>query len=244
MRSMFASWLSTQFNPISPGFWLLVGVLLTLLLLSLQSIIPARWRRPIWFAHWLLVPYAGLLAGGLSPRLLGLGNIDWLASLGLGLGLIFGVVILLILVRAVVDLKPDFGMRLGSRQTSAADRPPWQIVTSTILWTGITQLHWAFLRGSIWEMLLTLPNPPQIPGYWAMWPAAGLILLEMFWAKPSFITLLIQLVTLLTTGILFFYTLNFWLCWILHCAIHFILVPRQELPLLPIRFGSSRPQPA
>src|SRR5688572_29724177 len=118
---MSTSWLNVQLSPYAPGFWLLVGILGTALLTSIQEYIPARWRGLIWFAHWLLIPYLGLLMGGLSPRLLGLAGHDWLAGLGLGLGLIFAVVILLTLSRALTDLgapaatpaEAAEGLRLG-----------------------------------------------------------------------------------------------------------------------------------
>jgi len=234
---MSTSWLSDQFSPYSPGFWLLVGVLGTALLISIQEYIPHRWRGLIWFTHWLLIPYLGLLVGGLSPRLLGLAGHDWLAGLGLGLGLIFAVVILLTLARAVTDLgvptvnnvEPAESLRLG-----------WNTISNTLLWCGIEQFHWVFLRGGIWETLQTLPNPPELAGYWAIWCAAGVVLVELLMLRPGFFPLLIQLVALTTTSILFFYTRNFWLCWVLHVAVQLLTAPPALLPLAPLRLLYTR----
>jgi hypothetical protein len=234
---MSTTWLSNQFSPYAPGFWLLVGILSTALLASIQENIPARWRGLVWFAHWLVIPYLGLLMGGLSPRLLGLAGHDWLAGLGLGMGLIFAVVILLTLARAITDLgaptstvaESGEGLRLG-----------WHTLSSTLLWCGIEQFHWVFLRGGIWEMLQTLPEQPQLVGYWAIWIAAGVILLELLMLRPRFFPLLIQLVALTTTSILFFYTRNFWLCWALHVAVQLLTAPPAILPLAPLRLSYTR----
>ena len=71
-----------------------------------------RWRVPsrryAQVARWLLVPYLGLISGGLSPRLLGLSNIDWLVSLSLGIGIIFVVLAALLIVRATTLFSTRF----------------------------------------------------------------------------------------------------------------------------------------
>lgn len=229
---MATSWISTQFSPDAPGFWLIVGILGTTLLISSQPYIPWRWRAPVWFAHWLLIPYLGLLVGGLSPRLLGLAGHDWLAGLGLGLGLIFAVVILLTIGRAITDL--------GLPTENEADKAEpahlgWHTISNTLLWSGIEQFHWVFLRGGIWETLQTLPNPPELAGYWAIWCAAGVVLIELLLLRPRFYSLLIQLVSLTTTSILFFYTRNFWLCWVMHAAVQLLTTPPALLPIAPLR---------
>jgi hypothetical protein len=237
---MSISWLSAQFSPYAPGFWLIVGILGTTLLISSQAYIPRSWRAPIWFAHWLLVPYLGLLVGGLSPRLLGLASHDWLAGLGLGLGLIFAVVILLALGRAITDL----GLPAEHESDTAEHlHLGWHTISNTLLWCGIEQFHWVFLRGGIWETLQTLPNPPELAGYWAIWCAAGVILIELLLLRLRFFPLLIQLVALTTTSILFFYTRNFWLCWVMHAAVQLLTAPPALLPLAPLRMLYTRQSP-
>lgn len=244
---MLIDWFSGQLSPYTPGFWLIVSLLTSALLISVQAYIPVRWRGAGWFAQWLLIPYLGLLMGGLSPRLLGLAGLDWLAGLGLGLGLIFAVVILLTLARAITDLGAPVVLERRidhspehAPQANAELRLGWHTVSSTLLWCGIEQFHWVFLRGGIWEMLQTLPNPPELVGYWAIWCAAGVILIELLLLRPSFFPLLIQLVALTTTSILFFYTRNFWLCWVLHAAVQLLTAPPALLPLAPLRLGYTR----
>jgi len=231
---MSTNWLGEQLSPYAPGFWLLVGFLSTALLSSIQAYIPARWRGLIWFGQWLIIPYLGLLMGGLSPRLMGLTGHDWLASLGLGLGLIFAVAILLTLARAVTDLG------IPTAAAASGERLGWHTISSTLLWCGIEQFHWCFLRGGIWEMLQTLPNPPELVGYWAIWCAAGVILIELLIFRPGFFPLLIQLVALVTTSILFFYTRNFWLCWVMHVTVQLMTAPPALLPLAPLRLNYTR----
>ena len=239
---MTSAWLTTQFSPQAPLFWLVVALLTTALLLSLQASLPRRWRTRLWFAHWLLIPYLGLLAGGLSPRLLGVANIDWLASLGLGLGLLFGIIALLVLGRAVIDLGDAASPRSPRRFFGNMTQPGWHTFGGALVWSGIEQFHWAFLRGGLHETLLALPTPPALPGYWAIWGAAGLILAELLWFRPGLASFVIQLVTLLTTSILFFYTRNFWLCWALHLAVHWIAAPTGPLTLSPSRMALLRRQ--
>ena len=89
-------------------------------------------------------------------------------------------------------------------------------------------------------MLSTLPEPPELVGYWAIWIAAGIILLELLMLRPGFFPLLIQLVALTTTSILFFYTRNFWLCWVLHVAVQLLTAPPALLPLAPLRLSYTR----
>ena len=111
----------------------------------------------------------------------------------------------------------------------------WHTLSSTLLWTGIEQFHWCVLRGALWEMILTLATPPELPNYWAVWVAAGIILLELLLLRPGFYPLIIQLVALTTTSILFFYTRNFWLCWVLHACVQLFTAPPSLLPLAPVR---------
>ncbi|HXF62462.1 MAG TPA: hypothetical protein VNK95_12655 [Caldilineaceae bacterium] len=236
---MTLAWLGSQLSPLAPGFWLLVSVLLTALLYSVRDAIPLRWRQPVWLAHWLLLPYFGLLLGALSPRLIGLAAIDWPASLGLGLGLLVGVAALLVLVRAVIDLgHPALNQQRPSSGEGAGpgDRSPeapsggWQVIGDAFLWSGATEFHWAFLRGALWEIYQSPLLSLELPGYWAIWSAALIAAVEVSAARLGFIQWLLQVVTLITTSILFFYTQNFWLCWALHMTVQSLGSPSTHLP--------------
>lgn len=224
---MTFTWLGSQLSPQAPGFWLLLSFLSTALLISLRAYLPVARYRLLWIAHWLLIPYLGLLLGGLSPRLLGLTGIDWPASLGLGLGLMFAVFVLLVLVRATVDLSDPAHPAVGSVAASSAGR---RALSDALLMGGVTEFHWVFLRGALWEIFLSLPEPLALPGYWAMWGAALIASGEILATRPGFVPWLLQTTTLLVTSILFFYTRNFWLCWVMHTAIQLLGSPGTPLP--------------
>lgn len=225
---MTLTWLGFQFSPQAPGFWLLLSLLVTALLISARAYLPARHYRLLWIGHWLLIPYLGMLLGSLSPRLLGLSGIDWLAGLSLGLGLFFAVVVILVLVRATVDLSDPVTGMAGTAPTAPGSG--WRAAGNALLASGATEFHWVFLRGAIWEIFLSRPEPLALPGYWAVWAAALLAAGEILAMRSSFIPRLLQMTTLLVTSILFFYTRNFWLCWLMHSAIQLIGSPSTPLP--------------
>jgi len=83
-------------------------------------------------------------------------------------------------------------------------------------------LHWVFLRGAVWELLLALPSPPESPGYWAVWLASLLALPELVIQHRHTSQRIIAGVLLVTTAILFFYTRNFFLCWLLHASVRLL----------------------
>jgi hypothetical protein len=99
-----------------------------------------------------------------------------------------------------------------------------------LLWSGAGEFHWVFLRGALWEIFLSLPEPLELPGYWAIWSAALIAAVELFASRPGFVQGLVQMTTLITTSVLFFYTRNFWLCWALHAAVQLIGSPGTHLP--------------
>jgi hypothetical protein len=224
-------WLLTQLSLQAPGFWLFASFLSNLLTLLLTRRFSVGQRQLLLRAQWVLIPYLGLLFGGLSPRLMGLAGINWLVSLSLGLVLIFVVLVLLVIVRAVVDLDESDHSRSEIPPVPSPDGPThepgvalrpgvvgWRALGSTTLVSGIKEFHWVFLRGAVWEILLTYPSPPELPGYWAVWVAALIALVELLLQNLGFTQRLLQVAILIATSILFFYTNNFWLCWILHAT--------------------------
>ncbi|NJN84392.1 MAG: hypothetical protein HC802_20345 [Caldilineaceae bacterium] len=212
----------------APGFWLLVSLLTALPIAFLASRLSPRGHRMAMLARWVLIPYLGLLAGALSPRLMGLNSVNWLASLSLGMGLLFVILLLLLLVRSTIDLPHSQAESDESAEASQASRPnriDWPNLLLTTIYSGGEQFHWSFLRGAIWEMLLVLPMGPALPAYTATWIAALFAIVESMVWERSALGRLVKLVLVITTSILFFYTRNFWLCWILHAAVTLILSP-------------------
>ncbi len=165
-------------------------------------------QRWLWLSRWLLVAYLSLISGGVSPRLMGLADLNWVRGLTLGAGLVAGLAGLLLLVRfTVVAPSPPAG----------ADARPQ--LFSELLWLGAEQFHWTFLRAAVWELLLRLPIPPDLPAYHALWIAILLALPESLLLPQRSLDRLARGVALLATAIVFFYTRNFWLCWIMHAVV-------------------------
>lgn len=214
-------WLLSQLNPQAPGLWLLVSALSGAILLLLWGQLSGPNRRYAQVARWLLVPYLGLISGGLSPRLMGLSNIDWLVGLSLGIGISFVVLAALLIVRATTLFS-----------TSVPERParlpaPIRLTPYGAAWlrNGAEEFHWSFLRGGLWELLLALPATLASPAYMAVWLAAAFATVELLIFPHSGRQRLVKLTILVATTILFLYTRNFWLCWLLHTGGRLILQP-------------------
>jgi hypothetical protein len=191
--------------------WLAIGLSTGLLLLLIYPLLAPRFRQPLLLLRWVLVPYLGLLTGGLSPRLMGLTGINWLASFGLGLGLIGALLALLILVRTLINLTQE---EPTLKPAPKATDPVWSLLPA--LQIGAEEFHWSFLRGVLWETLLGNGLTTAQAGYWAVWLAALLALPAILRYQPTTIARLLKGAMLLMTTVLFFYTHNFWLCWLLH----------------------------
>lgn len=236
--SFWAADLLAFIQPQASAFWLLAALATLPFLPWLERRSPPGWRGWIRPAHHLLIPYAGLLLGGLSPRLMGLSELDWATSLGFGLLFIFVVGVLLVAARITLEAGHPSDGRQPSRsgrptplEDAAAGQGEWHRLGRPFLDSGYEEFYRVFLRGGLWELLLRWPTPVQLPGYWAIWLAALLVLPEILWRRWSASQKLLDGVILLTTSILFFYTRNFWLCWILHGAIRLIFAPLAAEPV-------------
>ena len=117
---------------------------------------------------------------------MGLSNVDWLVSLSFGLGLIFVVLVLLLLVRATVDLTEpsphsvtDHVQDPNTGETSGIygrANIAWQMIGASVLLSGIEEFHWSFFRGAIWEIALVISRatcPASILGSMARRHGSG-----------------------------------------------------------------------
>lgn len=223
-----------QFSFQAPGSWLVFSLVLSLLLLSLKSQLPQSWYERLTAVAWFFIPYLGLLLGGLSPRLMGLSDIDWLVSLGFGAGLILVIILLLILVRATTEGSIHTRQGENSQALTGLVHYPIQSQTAPLhmllqqsIKNGIEEFHWCFVRAAVWELIQTAPKAPTLPAYWAIWTAAALVAPEACLRQTTAVQRLFSLIVLMATTILFFYTRNFWLCWLLHVAAKFVIKPAQ-----------------
>ncbi len=242
---MTAAWISTQLSLEAPGFWLVLSALTLPFVYLIGRRVPARARPWLAAGRWVLIPYAGLLAGGLSPSFLGLSKINWATTLSLGVAIFVGV----LLVAAMVRLAGQFSGEGPFRPDSAAgDGAPqstqWAMLTLTVLWIGAEQFHWSFVRGAVWELLFTLPESDgALPAYRAMWLATLLTLPEIWLQPTNFPRHLLKSALLIVTAVAFFYTRNFWLCWAIHAGAWIVIAGLAPVSLATKGAGQERTAP-
>lgn len=183
-----------------------------------------------WLAWmiWLIAPgYAALLLGDLSPRLMGLSQIDLGTGLGMGaLFAAFGVVALL-------------SAGLAYRRALPAHRPyvsPGHAIAASVrlfIEAGALQWHWAFYRSAIIAAVVGIGR--DSPAYWGSWLAVAVICAEgacspFLWhalRTPGLAEKrILRGVLLLATTVLYLLSRDFWLMWALHGLVIVILEPR------------------
>ena len=109
---------------------------------------------------------------------MGLSDIDWQATLGTGVGLVFAIVALLAVVR-IFGASPaksieDPSIKERTLETTPSTRDSkLQRTAILLLVSGTEQFHWVFLRGALWETLTLAPFPVETPSYWAIWIAGS-----------------------------------------------------------------------
>jgi hypothetical protein len=213
---------------------ILVYVLASVVTWYFRQARPGRWGRAVaalqawpwrgWprealrFGYYIGPPYAALLLGVASPRLLGLSGLDWAQSSGLGAALGAGACILLLL-----------GWWQYARATRALARPgegplATEVAALARPWGGgvlllemaYLEAHWAFYRAG--AILL-------FGDYAGVFLGCAIAILEML-ARPQLWSRLRQPGQadgfLLTTSlafvvaILFLFTHNLWVCAVVH----------------------------
>lgn len=224
----------------APVGWLGATLLCGFGLLLIYRQTPAIYRRPLRNIRWFVIPYLGLLTGGISPRFMGLTGINWFASFGFGLVLIAGILAVVALVRTIMafSVSPTAAVSTAVASTSLSrslapqplsepERQKWYATTFSIsvLNIGAEEFHLTFLRSAIWEMLLTFSTTPIQTGYWAAWAALTLALPEALYYPATVAQRLCKGALLVATTVLFIFTRNFWLCWLLHLFGWILLAP-------------------
>lgn len=203
----------------APGFWLVMAVLGGVVVLGVRPFLPTSAHTPIILSYWLLLPYLALLSGGVSPRLMGLIYIDWAISLRIGVGLAFGLIALALGMRAA---STSVHARTNDSTEPRSPQRTWLAVLTIAGLCGAEEFFWAFLRGAVTELLISPQFSLNIPDYWAIWIAAGLAAPITLINASGGYSRLIKAAILILSSIVFFYTRNFWLCWVLHAAIWLI----------------------
>lgn len=209
--------------------WIGLSLLCGLCLMLCYQQVPPPYRHILRNVRWIVIPYLALVAGGVSPRLLGLTGINWSASFGFGLVLIGGVLLLLLIVRSVVVFSLPIPQATAQSslpsQTQYANGQSIVTLPTSLLGLGAEEFHLAFLRSALWEIFLALPMPTAQAGYWAAWTALLVALPESLHYHRGFSQRLCKCALLVTTTVLFIFTRNLWLSWLLHLLGWMLLAP-------------------
>lgn len=195
-----------------PGFWLIIAIVAGIVLLVARHYMSAPWRAWLAPLYWFLIPYLALLAGAVSPRLMGLYWIDWRTTFQVGAGLILVIGLLAGLAWLFVMSRSRAGSQTGPRVGWSA----------RLLWIGLAgaeEWFWCFLRAALWEIAWEAPQGGAAPLYLAVWGAALLALPLAMALQENGRLRLIKAVLLVVTTVVFLFTRNFWLCWLVHAAL-------------------------
>ena len=181
----------------------------------------------VWMT-WLVGPgYAALLMGLLSPRLMGLSQID--LGPGLGIGTLFAALSLGVLLAAGLTYRRT--RPTGSPYSSLGHAVGTSV--QLVLESGSLQWHWAFYRSAI--IAAAAGMGLSSPVYWGAWLAVGWICLEgalspFLWRDlrtPGMAEIrMLRGILLFATTVVYLLSRNFWLAWALHSLATVILEPR------------------
>lgn len=255
-------------DPTNPAAWFLASFLVLVvvangswLVLRTYAARPAFRRGPLAALAWLgislfylLVPFAALQRGVLSPYLVGLTEINWPATLSNGMilaaltvgGLLFGW---LVYRRAMHEQAPG-AERHDVTALAGSPLPPALARLLTVLRApldaGLQQWHWAFYRAALagWLTLpLSLPGSAPTdrllqglqsqPLYWGAW--LGILTIGLEWLVDPFArarlrragdreVALRRAALAVATTGLFVLTRNLWLCLVVHLAVEMLAV--------------------
>lgn len=197
-----------------PGFWLVVAFLAAIVLLVARHYVPAPWRAWLAPVYWFLIPYLALVAGAVSPRLMGLYYIDWRTTFQVGAGLLLVIGLLAVLAWLFVLPRDESG-----RGASRSQR---------VLWIGLAgaeEWFWCFLRAALWEVAWVGPQAGVAPLYSAVWGAALLAMPLVLLLQENGRLRLVKVTILVVTTVVFLFTRNFWLCWLTHAALALLFTP-------------------
>jgi hypothetical protein len=170
------------------------------------------------FAYYVGLPFLALIKGVMSPRLLGLSDLDWIGGIGAGVPLGLGAFLLLVwgwshYIRSLGRRKVE---RPRSAEAHILSQPwGWLLILLEIIYL---EAHWAFYRS----------GPLAVLGdYWGVFAGLGVVFVE--WATNPTLRrnlgrerqgeILWNGSLALVIAILFLFTRNLWLCAIIHLGL-------------------------
>ena len=184
----------------------------------------------LWMAYvgWLVVPgYVALLQGVLSPRLMGLTQVD--LGVQLGYGALFMVAATGILLAVGLTYRRQRLLRQPYPSVMAAI----SLTTRLIVEAGALQWHWAFYRTAMIEALASSGLEQAV--YWGTWLSVLIVCMEGSLNPNLWKDLrtpgraerrILRGVLLIVTSVLYLISRNFWLAWALHGLTVAALEPR------------------
>ena len=197
-----------------PGFWLILAFGGAIVLIAARHYVSPPWRAWLAPSYWFFIPYFALLAGAVSPRLMGLFWIDWRTTFQVGAGLLLASGLLAVLAWLFVRPRDETG-----RGASGSQR------VLGIGLAGAEEWFWCFLRAALWELALAAPQTRAAPLYLAVWGAALLALPLVLALQESGRLRIVKTAILVVTTVVFLFTRNFWLCWLIHASLAVLFTP-------------------
>ena len=204
--------------PTRAAIWLALSFMLGGTATLVTRLVAPDLERFVRIVRWVLVPYFGLILGGLSPRLMGLTVVGWDSRYTLGLVLLVGLLVLLLLIRIRLHTEAD------AFHAAALTSRSW---TPSLIESCAQEFHWCFLRGAVWELLYLGAPTLLSPQYWAVWVGAAFALPGIYFHPASLPDRLLTALVLIATSSLFLITQSFWLCCFFHLGIRVILLWNQ-----------------
>ena len=205
----------------APILWILLSILLSVFLNGIRLRISSGLYQYLKLGRWAIVPYLALVSGHVSPRLMGITDLDWALGLGIGVGIVLGLLLLVVIANVTAGAEVN---RAFYRSIPENPRPSDVALPSKWIWVAIQacteEVHWLFLRAALWETLLFFPQLADTSAsYVAVWVAGTIALIETSLHSTLGTEWVWSLTTLLLSSVLYLYTRNIYLCCMLHVGL-------------------------
>ena len=199
-------------------FWVGIEVALLAAWVGARRFATGRRERLLRLLRLILIPYIALISGGVSPYWMGLSGINWQIALSLGSILIASSLLLWLFVRSIL-LTADSteGDLPGHRPEASLGERAFVFFEG-----GAREFNWCFWRAIVTELFHSFASGVTLPVYWGGVVSILCLLPEIWLSESNTIQRLISVVVLIVTSVLFFYTRNFWLCWVANVLLHLI----------------------
>lgn len=208
--------------------WGVAETVVTVIWLILHHRISQRWYQFAQLIRLCAIPYLALLAGEISQRSMGLTGYDWGNSLSVGSILMIVIVAIWFGIRIAEEsssLPLDADVQENGLRTSSN----WSKNGLKVLTASGLELNWCFWRVIGTQLTAWLFVELDSPIYWGVTLSVMLLAIFIFFSSSSLATTLTNITILIATSVLFLFTRNFWLCWLLHTILLLSAMPDTRL---------------